>query len=97
MVAEGKKQSTILEAEAQKEAVIKQAEGKARAILEINKAKAEGLKMLKEAKADESVIKLKSLETFEKVSEGQCTKIIIPSEIQNMAGLVTAVKEISKK
>ncbi len=97
LVAEGKKQSAILEAEALKEAAIMKAEGEARAILEINKAKAEGIKMLKDAGADATVVKLKSLETFEKVSDGQSTKIIIPSDLQNMAGLVTTVKELAKK
>ena len=97
LVAEGKKQSAILEAEALKEAAIMKAEGEARAILEINKAKAEGIKMLKDADADATVVKLKSLETFEKVSDGQSTKIIIPSDLQNMAGLVTTVKELAKK
>ena len=96
LVAEGKKQSTILEAEAQKESAIKKAEGEAKAILEVNKAKAEGIKMLKEAGADQSVIKIRSLEALEKVSNGQSTKIIIPSDLQNMAGIVTAVKELAK-
>lgn len=96
LVAEGKKQSTILEAEAQKESAIKKAEGEAKAILEVNRAKAEGIKMLKEAGADQSVIKIRSLEALEKVSNGQSTKIIIPSDLQNMAGIVTAVKELAK-
>lgn len=94
LVSEGKKQSMILQAEAEKEAAIKRAEGEAEAIRAVQKAKADGIKLIKEAKADEAVIKLRSLEAFEKVGEGESTKIIIPSEIQSLAGLVTAVKEI---
>lgn len=94
LVSEGKKQSMILQAEAEKEAAIKRAEGEAEAIRAVQKAKADGIRLIKEAKADDAVIKLRSLEAFEKVGEGESTKIIIPSEIQSLAGLVTAVKEI---
>ncbi len=97
LVAEGKKQSMILEAEAQKEAAIQKAKGEAEAILEVQKAKAEGLKMIKEAGMDSAVLKLRSLEAFEKASNGQATKIIIPADIQNMAGLVSSLSEIVKK
>ena len=94
--AEGKKQALILEAEAEKEAAIQKAKGEAEAIREVQKAKAAGLKMLKEAQIDESVVKLRSLEAFEKAAEGQATKIIIPSDIQNMAGIVTSISEVAK-
>jgi regulator of protease activity HflC (stomatin/prohibitin superfamily) len=94
--AEGKKQALILEAEAEKEAAIQKAKGEAEAIREVQEAKAAGLKMLKEAQIDESVVKLRSLEAFEKAAEGQATKIIIPSDIQNMAGIVTAISEVAK-
>lgn len=97
LVAEGKKQSLILEAEAEKEAAIQRAKGEAEAILEVQKAKADGLKMLREAGIDDSVIKIRSLEAFEKVGDGQATKLIIPSDIQNMAGLVTSLTEVAKK
>ena len=96
LVAEGQKQSMILQAEAEKEAAIQKAKGEAEAILEVQKAKAQGIKMLKEAGADDSVIKLRSLEAFEAAADGQATKIIIPSDIQNIAGLVTSVTEIAK-
>ncbi|MCQ2578922.1 MAG: SPFH/Band 7/PHB domain protein [Treponema sp.] len=95
--AEGKKQSMILEAEAEKEAAIQKAKGEAEAILEVQKAKADGLRMIREAGADESVIKLRSLEALEKAADGQATKIIIPSDLQNMAGFVTAASELIKK
>ena len=96
LVAEGQKQSMILQAEAEKEAAIQKAKGEAEAILEVQQAKAQGIKMLKEAGADDSVIKLRSLEAFEAAADGQATKIIIPSDIQNIAGLVTRVTEIAK-
>ena len=95
--AEGKKQALILEAEAEKEAAIQKAKGEAEAIREVQEAKAAGLKMLKEAGMDEKVIKLRSLEAFEAAANGQATKIIIPSEIQNMAGLVESISQIAKK
>lgn len=94
LVAEGEKQSAILRAEAEKEVRIKEAEGRAQAILEIQKAEAEAIKVLNEAKPEKEILALKSLETFEKVSNGQATKIIIPSEIQNLAGLVKSIREI---
>ncbi len=97
LVAEGKKQSMILQAEAEKEAAIRKAEGQAAAILSVQKATADGLRMIKEAGCDEAVIKLRSLEAFEKAADGQATKIIIPSELQGLAGLVTGVSELAKK
>ena len=97
LVAEGKKQAAILDAEAQKEAAIQKALGEAQAIREVQEAKAQGLKMLKDAGMDDKVLKLRSLEAFEAASNGQATKIIIPSDIQNLAGLVTSVTELSKK
>lgn len=107
LVAEGKKQSAILEAEAEKasmilkaeaekEAAIKRAEGQAQAIRSVQEATAEGLKMIKEAGVDESVLKLRSLETLEKAADGQATKLIIPADFQNMAGLVSSIKEAVK-
>lgn len=97
LIAEGKKEAAILQAEAQKQTAIKEAEGQSEAILMINKATADGLKMIKDAAADDSVIKLKSLEAFEKAADGQATKIIIPSEIQGLAGLATSLKELVVK
>ena len=94
LVAEGEKQSAILRAEAEKEVKIKEAEGRAQAILEIQKAEAEAIKVLNEAKPSKEILALKSFETFEKVADGKSTKILIPSEIQNLAGLVQAIKEI---
>ena len=96
LVAEGQKQAAILEAEAQKESAIQKAKGEAQAIREVQKAKAEGLKMLKEAEMDDKVIKFRSLEAFERAADGQATKIIIPSDLQNLAGLVTSAAEIGK-
>ncbi len=95
--AEAAKQARILEAEAEKEAKIRKAEGEAQAIKEVQQATAEGLKMIKEAGADESVIKLRSLETMEKAANGQATKIIVPADFQNLAGVVSAISEITKK
>jgi len=95
--AEADKQAAILAAEASKQAAIKEAEGQSEAILMINKATAEGLRMIKEAGADESVIKLKSLEAFAAAADGQATKIIIPSEIQGLAGMAASVKELIKE
>ena len=94
--AEAKKQATILAAEAEKEKEIREAEGRAEAILKVQEATANGLKMLKDANADEAVIKLKSLEAFAKAADGQATKIIIPSEIQGAAGLVSGITEAIK-
>jgi len=95
--AEGQKQALILQAEAQKESAIQKAKGEAEAIREVQQAKAEGLKMLKEAGMDSSVLKLRSLEAFEKAADGQATKIIVPSDLQSLAGVVTSVAEIAKK
>ncbi len=94
--AEAEKQAQILRAEAKKEATIREAEGQAEAILAVQQAKADGIRFIKEAGADEAVLRIKSLEAFEKVGDGQATKIIIPSEIQNMAGLVTSITEVAK-
>ena len=92
--AEAEKQSAILRAEAAKEKMIREAEGEAEAILKVQQATADGLKMIREAGADEAVLKLKSLEAFEKAADGQATKIIIPSEIQGIAGLASSIKEV---
>lgn len=97
LVAEGQKQAVILQAEAAKESDIRRAEGEATAIREVQQARSEGLKMIKEAKADAAVIRLREMEAFEKAADGQATKIIIPSNIQDMAGLVTSITEIAKK
>ena len=105
LVAEGKKESAILEAEAEKQAailkaeaerekMIKEAEGEAEAILKVQRANAEGIRMLKEADADESVLTLKSLEALANMANGNATKIIVPSNIQGIAGLATSLKEI---
>ena len=96
LVAEGKKAAIILEAEAQKEAAIRTAEGEAEAIRAVQKATAEGLALLKEAGADEAVLKIKSLEALQKVADGQATKLIIPSDIQNLVGLAASLKEALK-
>ncbi len=95
--AEAKKQATILAAEAEKEKEIREAEGRAEAIRKIHEATAEGLKAIKEAGADDSVIKLKSLEAFQAAANGNATKIIIPSDIQGIAGLAEGVLESVKK
>ena len=107
LIAEGKKQSIILDAEAEKQAailraeaakekMIREAEGQAEAILKVQQANADGIRFLKEAGADSSVLALKSFEAMTKVADGQATKIIIPSEMQNMAGFVKAAAEIAK-
>ena len=93
--AEAEKEAAILNAEAKKEATIREAEGQAEAILKVQRATADGLRAIREAGADEAVIKLKSLEAFEKAADGKATKIIIPSEIQNLASLVTSIKEVA--
>ena len=95
--AEADKQSAILRAEAQKEKMIREAEGEAEAILKVQQANADGIRMLKDAGADESVLKIKSLEAFEKAADGKATKIIIPSEIQGLAGLAKSLTEIGKE
>ena len=108
LVAEGKKQSAILDAEAEKqaailraeakkEATIREAEGQAQAILAVQQANADGIRMLNEAAASDNVIKLKSLDAFAKAADGKATKIIIPSEIQGLAGLAKSVAEITKE
>ncbi|MCH5254637.1 MAG: SPFH/Band 7/PHB domain protein [Lachnospiraceae bacterium] len=94
--AEAEKQSAILRAEAQKEKMIREAEGEAAAILKVQQATADGIRMIREAGADEAVLKIKSLEAFEKAADGQATKIIIPSEIQGLAGLAASAKELLK-
>ncbi len=94
--AEAEKQSAILKAEAQKEAKIREAEGEAEAILKVQQAQADGIRFLKEAGADASVLQLKSLEAFGKAADGQSTKIIIPSDLQGIAGLATTFSEIVK-
>ena len=97
LVAEGKKESAILDAEAEKEKMIREAEGQAEAILKVQQANADGLRFLKEVGVDESVLRLKGMEAFAKAADGQATKIIIPSDIQKMAGVVTSVAEIAKE
>lgn len=92
--AEAEKQSAILRAEAQKEKMIREAEGEAEAILKVQQATADGIRMIREAGADESVLRIKSLEAFEKAADGKATKIIIPSEIQGIAGLAASLKEL---
>ncbi|MCI8356088.1 MAG: paraslipin [Lachnospiraceae bacterium] len=92
--AEAEKQSAILRAEAQKEKMIREAEGEAAAILKVQQATADGIRMIREAGADESVLRIKSLEAFEKAADGKATKIIIPSEIQGVAGLAASLKGI---
>lgn len=93
--AEAEKESAILKAEAKKEATIREAEGQAEAILKVQQATAAGLKAIKEAGADDAVIKLKSLDAFARAADGRATKIIVPSEIQSLAGLVTSIKEVA--
>ena len=90
------KQSKILEAEGNKRAAILKAEGESEAILKIKQAEAEGIKLIKEASADQAVLTLKAYEALSEVSKGQATKIIIPSELQGMAGIVSALKGISE-
>ena len=94
--AEADKQSAILRAEAQKEKMIREAEGQAEAILKVQQAHADGIRMLKEAGADEAVLKIKSLEAFEKVADGKATTILLPAELQGIASVATAFKEASK-
>ena len=92
--AEAEKQSAILRAEAQKEKMIREAEGQASAILKVQQASADGIRFIKEAGADEAVLRIRSLEAFEKAADGKATKIIIPSEIQSIAGLVKSLAEV---
>lgn len=97
LVAEGNKEAAILNAEATREAAIREAEGKAEAILKIQKAKAEGIRMIREADPSNAYLSLRGMEAFERVSNGRATKIIIPSEIQKLAGLATSLSEIVKE
>lgn len=92
--AEAEKQAAILRAEAQKERMVKEAEGQAEAVLKVQNANAEGIRMIREAGADEAVLTLKSLEAFARAADGKATKIIIPSDIQGIAGLASSLKEI---
>lgn len=94
--AEGEKESAILRAEAKKEAMIREAEGEAEAIFQIQKARAEGIKFLKESDPTQAVLQLRSMEAFEKAADGKATKIIIPSEIQGIAGLAKSMVEVIK-
>ena len=94
LLAEGERESAVLRADAKKQAQILEAEGQAEAILKVQSATAEGIRMIKEAGASEEVIKLKALEAFQKAADGKATKIIIPSEIQSLAGLATSFKEV---
>ncbi len=94
LTAEAEKQATILAAEAMKEKEIKEAEGKAEAIRAVQQANADGIRMIKEAGADQAVLTIKSLDAFEKAADGKATKIIIPSDIQGLAGLATSFKEV---
>lgn len=107
LVAEGKKESAILDAEAEKQAAIlhaeaekekriREAEGQAEAILKVQQANADGIRMIREAGADQAVLTIKSLEALKAVADGKATKIIIPSEIQGLAGLVSSITEIPK-
>ena len=96
LIAEGEKESAILRAEAKKEAQIKEAEGKADALLKLKTAEAEGIKILKESSPDQKIITLKSLETLSDVANGQATKIIVPSDLQNIATIGTTIKEMIK-
>ena len=97
LVAEGEKEAAILRAEAKKEAEIKEAEGRAEAILKIKSAEAEAIRLLKEAGADKSVLTLKAMEAFEKVADGKATKIIVPSELQNIVTLSELFNESKKE
>ncbi len=95
--AEAEKQSAILRAEAQKEKMIREAEGEAEAILKVQQAHADGIRMLKEAGADEAVLKIKSLEAFEKVADGKATTILLPAELQGIASVAATLKEAAKQ
>lgn len=95
--AEAEKQSAILRAEAEKEKMIREAEGEAEAIMKVQQAKADGIRMLKEAGADEAVLKIKSLEAFEKAADGKATKILLPADLQGIASLATTFREVADK
>lgn len=97
LIAEGKKEAMILEAEAEKEAAIRRAEGEAEAILKVQEATASGIRMIAEAGATKEVLTIKSLEAFEHAADGNATKIIIPAEIQGLAGLASSLTEIAKE
>ncbi len=94
LIAEGEKESAILNAEAKKQAAIKEAEGKAEAIIKVNSAIAEGIRQINEAKPTEQYLTMKALESFEKAADGKATKIIVPSQIQGIAGLASSLKNI---
>jgi regulator of protease activity HflC (stomatin/prohibitin superfamily) len=97
LLAEGEKESAILRAEAKKQSAIKEAEGQAEAIITVQTAVAEGIKRINDSKPGDAYIALKSLESFEKAADGKATKIIIPSDMQGLAGLATSVKELVSK
>ncbi len=97
LTAEGEKESMILRAEARKEAEVKEAEGKAEAIIKLKEAEAQGLKLIKDVKLDDAVLKLKSYEALVEVANGRSTKIIIPSELQNISGIASTISELAKK
>lgn len=97
LTAEGEKESMILRAEAKREAEVKEAEGKAEAIIKLKEAEAQGLKLIKDVKVDDAVLKLKSYEAFIEVANGKSTKIIIPSELQNLSSVATTISELTKK
>ena len=94
LLAEGEKESAILRAEAKKQAAIREAEGQAEAIIKVKTAVAEGIRQINEAKPSEGYLTIKALESFEKASDGKATKIIIPSEIQGIAGLASSIKNV---
>ena len=96
LIAEGQKESAVLRAEAVKETKIREAQGEAEAVLTVQRARAEAVKLMNEANPTEPVIALKSLEAFEKAADGKATKIIIPSDIQGLAGLAVSLKELMK-
>ena len=97
LLAEGEKESAVLRADAEKQAQILKAEGEAEAIIKVQQATAEGIRLIREANASEEVIKIKALEAFAAAADGKATKIIIPSEIQSLAGLATSFSEVISK
>ena len=97
LIAEGEKESAILRADAKRETHIREAEGEAQAILKVSEAKAESLKLLKDAKADDAVLKLKSYDAMVEVANGQSTKIIVPSDLQNLVTAGTVISESLEK
>jgi len=96
LIAEGEKESAILRAEAKKEAAIKEAEGKAEAIIKIQEANAEGIRLINEANPNQGYLTIKSLESLNALAEGKATKIVVPSDIQGLAGLATSIAEVVK-